>query len=123
MSRITALIAASSLAALPFIATASPEAETKSIADTCAISSQFSRIMNLTQDGATIETLPGKQFQVSFSSPCLGANGGFTVALQPRAQASLCIERGDALHFEAQGIRYVCRIQTIEPLAKKQTPS
>lgn len=123
MSRITALLAASSLAALPFIATASPDAEKSSAADTCAISSQFSRIMNVTRDGATIETLPGKQFQVSFSSPCLGATDGFTVALEPKAQASLCIERGDAFHFNAQGIRYVCRIQTIEPVAKKAPPA
>lgn len=123
MSRITALLAGSTLVALPFIAVASPDAEKASVADSCAVTSQFSRIMNVSRDGATIETQPGKQFQVSFSSPCLGATDGFTVALEPKAQASLCIERGDAFHFNAQGIRYVCRIQTIEPVAKKAPPA
>lgn len=122
MSRLSALIAMPVLAALPFIATATADDAMKSsVAETCAVSSQFSRIMNVTREGATIETLPGKQYQVSFSSPCLGTDG-FTVAFAPKAQASVCIERGDAFQFNSQGIRYVCRIQTIEPVAKKATP-
>lgn len=120
MLRYAALVAAAASAATAFIAVTPSTAEPSAL-DRCAVSYRFSRVTQADEYRATIETTPGKRFEVQFTQPCLAAKYSAFVKLRTLPGASVCIERGDGLIFYTPGFReyrYTCRIRAIEPLSK-----
>jgi hypothetical protein len=116
MMRFRLLAGGAALAALPFLAVASPTNEPKSVQrPQCAVADMFSRLYDADENSATIETAPGQRFKVSFQKRCEAARESISARIITRP-VSVCIDRGDRIEFRWRETNYSCTIRTIERL-------